>query len=59
MLISWFLIVRIQIDIRNMSNKSFKMDRRKSLKYDIIVKKNNKKYTFITLLHRVLKRCIL
>lgn len=59
MLISWFLIVRIQIDIRNMSNKSFKMDRRKSLKYDIIVKKNNKKYTFSTLLHRVLKRCIL
>lgn len=39
MLISCFLIVGIQIDIRNMSNKSFKMDRRKSLKYDIIVKK--------------------
>ena len=39
MLISCFLIVRIQIDIRNMSNKSFKMDRRKSLKYDIIEKK--------------------
>lgn len=39
MLISWFLIVRIQIDIRNMSNKQFKIDRRKSLKYDIIVKK--------------------
>ncbi len=39
MLISCFLIVRIQIDIRNMSNKSFKMDRMKRLKYDIIVKK--------------------
>ena len=35
MLISCFLIVRIQIDIRIMSNKSFKMDKKKSLKYDI------------------------